>query len=242
MNTAVLRTLNIAKSFSKFHFCPLRFIFSDVANSQPQLTKYNFLKTNNDETLNAVKNCIFVYDDFVNETEENKLLSELENELRRHRYEDSHWDDVCINVYGVIAIHKFRETEKAHWSNDNRAVIERIQKFAFSNDVKKLNYVHVLDLAEDGIIKPHIDSVRFCGRIIAGLSLSSSSVMRLVHEKNKNLSVDVLLKRRSLYVMKDNVRYEFTHEILGNNVSYFNGEHIKKGRRVSIICRCEPEN
>jgi alkylated DNA repair protein alkB homolog 7 len=80
-------------------------------------------------------------------------------------------------------------------------------------------------LAEDGHIKPHVDSVRFCGNTIAGLSLLSDSVMRLIRttesdeiaakdqssndysrtkfEKDENaFYADVLLKRRSLYIMK----------------------------------------
>ena len=66
--------------------------------------------------------------------------------------------------------------------------------------------VHVLELAKDGYIRPHIDSVKvamqkyhcffccqyylqhppsssvqFCGEVIAGVSLLSPSVMRLEH-------------------------------------------------------------
>ena len=53
-------------------------------------------------------------------------------------------------------------------------------------------------------------------------------------------AVDALIKRRSLYVMKDWARFDFTHEILKNEESYFNGEHIFKERRVSVLCRNEP--
>lgn len=44
--------------------------------------------------------------------------------------------------------------------------------------------------------------LQFCGNTIAGMSLLSDSVMRLVDDKNKSLSVDILLKRRSVYIMK----------------------------------------
>ena len=44
--------------------------------------------------------------------------------------------------------------------------------------------------------------LQFCGSIIAGLSLLSSSIMRFVNEKDKDKKADVLLGRRSLYVMR----------------------------------------
>ena len=43
---------------------------------------------------------------------------------------------------------------------------------------------------------------QFCGNTIAGISLLSSSVMRLVHQENKDKYADILLKRRSLYIMR----------------------------------------
>ena len=55
----------------------------------------------------------------------------------------------------------FRETERKHWSPLNTQTIERLQKTAFDpKGTRLLPYVHVLDLAEDGFIKPHIDSSR----------------------------------------------------------------------------------
>lgn len=37
------------------------------------------------------------------------------------------------------------------------------------------------------------------------------------------------------------IRYKFTHEILKNEDSVFCGGLIKKGRRISLICRSEPD-
>ncbi|XP_057658415.1 alpha-ketoglutarate-dependent dioxygenase alkB homolog 7, mitochondrial isoform X2 [Diorhabda carinulata] len=82
---------------------------------------------------------------------------------------------------------------------------------------------------------------RFCGDTIAGLSLLTDSVMRLVNDKNKNLCADILLKRRSLYIMKNFARFDYTHEILSNERSVFKGEKIFKDRRISVICRNEPD-
>ncbi|ETN68080.1 hypothetical protein AND_000083 [Anopheles darlingi] len=189
---------------------------------------------------------MLVVQQFLNETEESGLLGEIEPYLKRLRYEFDHWDD---------AIHGYRETERKHWQPSNRAIIDRIIATAFGGVA--MPYVHVLDLAETGVIKPHVDSVRYCGNIIAGVSLLSDSVMRLVRtndeeqtneeyrqifakERHIKYWADVLLPRRSLYVMRDTARYKFTHEILPSNESQFLQQPVCKSRRISIICRNEP--
>lgn len=186
----------------------------------------------NDEEKAVIKSDMVVMDDFLHEDEEKSLIEELEPHMKRMRYQFDHWDD---------AIHGYRETERLKWNEKNTTIINRVRSLAFPNVSKTLTLVHVLDLAEDGYIKPHIDSVRFCGDIIAGLSLLSNSVMRLVHNKQKEKVVDVLLKRRSLYIMRDCARYDYTHEILSNKLSVFKGAPVKKTRRISVICRNEPK-
>ena len=60
-------------------------------------------------------------------------------------------------------------------------------------------------------------------------------------EKLKEMySVKVLLKRHSLYIMSHSARYDFTHEILKNEESFFKKLKLEKDRRISIICRNEP--
>lgn len=65
--------------------------------------------------------------------------------------------------------------------------------------------------------------------------------MRLVLDLNKDLYADVLLPRRSLYVMKGTARFNYTHEILKNEESVFKGKKVPKDRRISVICRNEPD-
>lgn len=187
-----------------------------------------------------------VLERFVDEPEEQSLLAEIEPYLKRLRYEFDHWDD---------AIHGYRETERKHWYPANRAILDRVVAVAF--DGAAMPYVHVLDLAEEGVIKPHVDSVRYCGNTIAGISLLSDSVMRLVRtndeeqtnaeyrqifsqERHNKYWADILLPRRSLYVMRHTARYKFTHEILPRKESLFRDALIPKTRRISIICRNDP--
>ncbi|XP_077326557.1 alpha-ketoglutarate-dependent dioxygenase alkB homolog 7, mitochondrial [Lithobates pipiens] len=169
--------------------------------------------------------------DFITGEEEEELCGELEPILRKRRYESGHWDD---------AIHGFREIERLQWSPGSSAVLQRVREKAFPPGEAQLSLVHVLDLQKEGYIKPHVDSVKFCGSTIAGICLLSSSVMRLVCVNNPEERVDLLLPRRCLYIISGTARFDFTHEILRNEESFFNGEHVERDRRISVICRNLP--
>ncbi|CAH2272881.1 alpha-ketoglutarate-dependent dioxygenase alkB homolog 7, mitochondrial [Pelobates cultripes] len=169
--------------------------------------------------------------EFISPAEEAALCRELEPILRRKRYESGHWDQ---------AIHGFRETERLQWSLENMAVIQRVRDKAFPPGEAQLSLVHVLDLQKEGYIKPHVDSIKFCGSTIAGICLLSSSIMRLVSVENADERADLLLPRRCLYMLSGAVRYNFTHEILRDEESVFNGERVPRERRISVICRNLP--
>uniref|UniRef100_A0A3P9H6E3 Alpha-ketoglutarate-dependent dioxygenase alkB homolog 7, mitochondrial n=1 Tax=Oryzias latipes TaxID=8090 RepID=A0A3P9H6E3_ORYLA len=168
---------------------------------------------------------------FITEEEEAALLRELEPGLKKKRYEFDHWDD---------AIHGYRETERSSWGPACEDILNRVRSAAFADGRPLLGPVHVLDLDKAGYIKPHIDSVKFCGSTIAGLSLLSDSIMRLVKEDDPNKQLDLLLTRRSLYILRDQARYNFTHEILKDEESVFSGQKVPRHRRISVICRNLP--
>ncbi|XP_036797351.1 alpha-ketoglutarate-dependent dioxygenase alkB homolog 7, mitochondrial isoform X1 [Oncorhynchus mykiss] len=140
----------------------------------------------------------------------------------------------------VEAIHGYRETERAQWGAVCEGVMDRLRAVAFSEGSPLLGPVHVLDLDKAGYIKPHIDSVKFCGSTIAGLSLLSDSVMRLVREDEPAEWLNLFLPRRSLYILRDQARYKFTHEILKDDESLFSGQRVPRHRRISVICRNLP--
>ncbi|GMR34735.1 hypothetical protein PMAYCL1PPCAC_04930, partial [Pristionchus mayeri] len=172
--------------------------------------------------------------DFVSEAEEKSMLDEVEGRLQRLPYEDSHWDE---------AIHLYREREQRVWRKENDEVLARMRECSFPKDSAHLTYVHILDLHADGHIKPHIDSVRYCGDVITGISLLSPCVMRLRHEQRKEeLVVDLHLPRRSLYRLGGIGRYSFTHEVLADAESEFDGQKVVRDRRISIICRDLPKH
>ncbi|XP_012584863.1 PREDICTED: alpha-ketoglutarate-dependent dioxygenase alkB homolog 7, mitochondrial [Condylura cristata] len=139
------------------------------------------------------------------------------------------------------AIHGFRETEKSRWSEASRAILQRVQAAAFGPGQALLSPVHVLDLEPQGYIKPHVDSIKFCGDTIAGLSLLSPSVMRLVHTQDAGQWLELLLEPGSLYILRGSARYDFSHEILRDEESFFGEHRVPRGRRISVICRSLPE-
>uniref|UniRef100_A0AC34GXD4 Alpha-ketoglutarate-dependent dioxygenase AlkB-like domain-containing protein n=1 Tax=Panagrolaimus sp. ES5 TaxID=591445 RepID=A0AC34GXD4_9BILA len=177
-------------------------------------------------------NCT-VIPDFITKNEEDELLKEIEPHMKRLKYEKSHWDD---------AIYLYREREQRKWSEKNTETLSRIAEASFSPETIHLSYIHILDLHKDGHIKPHTDSIRYCGDTISGVSLLSDSVMRLRHKDEKEIYiVDLWLKRKSLYKLTGIGRYDFTHEILAQEDSKFNGIEIPKDRRISVICRDMPQ-
>ncbi|KAI3359976.1 hypothetical protein L3Q82_014307 [Scortum barcoo] len=183
------------------------------------------------ELVLSVGSQVEVRASFITEEEEGALLKELEPGLRKKRYEFDHWDD---------AIHGYRETERLRWGEACEEILTRVRSVAFPEGSPLLGPVHILDLDKAGYIKAHIDSVKFCGSTIAGLSLLSDSIMRLVKEDAPSEWLNLLLPRRSLYILRDEARYNFTHEILKDEESVFNGQRVPRLRRISVICRNLP--
>ena len=71
----------------------------------------------------------------------------------------------CKIVWSCFqAIHGYRETEQKQWNEKNTEILRRVRGTAFEPGALHISYVHVLDLAKEGSIKPHIDSVRVSWR------------------------------------------------------------------------------
>ncbi|XP_062454324.1 alpha-ketoglutarate-dependent dioxygenase alkB homolog 7, mitochondrial [Rhea pennata] len=173
-----------------------------------------------------------VWPRFLSAAEEAALGRELEPLLSRQRYQFDHWDG---------AIQGFRETERGRWGAASRAALERAAAAAFPPAPPPLPLVHVLDLHPGGHVGPHVDSVKFCGCTIAGLSLLSASVLRLVSCRDPHEWLELLLEPGSLYVLRGAARYDFTHEILRDEESFFGGRRVPRGRRLSLILRNAPQ-
>ena len=105
----------------------------------------------NESILQNLETSFRVIPNFITENEEKLMIKEVEPHLKRLIYEKDHWDEAIV---------KFRETERKHWNENNQRTIDRLKSTSFHSEDKLIPYVHVLDLAEDGYIKAHIDSTR----------------------------------------------------------------------------------
>ena len=77
-------------------------------------------------------------------------------------------------------IDRYREREMLSVDDElAEAAVERVRAFLRSEQgVTSFLPPHCIDLAADGgVIRPHIDSIKFSGRVVAGLSLVSAAMV-----------------------------------------------------------------
>jgi alkylated DNA repair protein alkB family protein 7 len=204
-----------------------------------------YIRSAQDRDTSILYPFVKITPDVISQDESEEAVSLVDSKLKRLRYLGNHWDSVITG---------YREVElgPGHAMHDH-PIIRRLQNLIIADHgLMTFRSPHVIDLAGDkGCIGPHIDSVKFSGGIVAGLSLLSTRVMRLrldaefTHNYqdpkyySMPLVLDLLLPPRSLYVLSGPCRYHFTHEILDcddcNHL--FDKELIKRDRRISIILR-----
>ncbi len=134
------------------------------------------------------------------------------------------------------------------------AIISNLKRTISVMYGKKLVFLppHIIDLAPDGFIGPHVDSIKFSGQIIAGVSLMSTRVMRLKYSlkdatyepkclgENPEI-IDIELPPRSLYILAGSFRFNYTHEILLNSMIGENNV-LKKENAAEIHVLKESES
>lgn len=178
----------------------------------------------------------------------------------RRRYERGHWDAVIIDYKEIEIL----DEEDFPGKDVLRRIRNHLQRRHFSYDdengccdATKWLPCHAIDLKKDGQLQAHVDSVRFSGDLVAGLSLLSPSIMRLRPDNSTattsaatNVWVDLHLPPRSLYVLTGPSRYHYTHELLACGSSFCTsavgssdseGERrpiqVHRDRRLSFIFR-----
>ncbi|KAG0330629.1 Alpha-ketoglutarate-dependent dioxygenase alkB 7, mitochondrial [Podila horticola] len=160
------------------------------------------------------------------------------------RYEDGHFD-------GVIT--RYRECSASDWGAPPPAseqgaeqkerqtpseVLQAIKLQYFPQDWKWVA-PHILELeAGKGGIKPHVDHLEASGQVVAGLCLSSTAVMELIHDNDPSRSFRVLLPKGCFYFQRDSVRYQYKHGIpIELEDHQFKGTVYPKEKRISIMLR-----
>lgn len=224
-----------------------------------------------------------MYPGFITEAEGRSLVEEAGRRLKRRRFENGHWDSVITGYREIEFSTPDDQYPRQGLDIDNGATVpsyvKAIQKTrshlenhhfnsrgdcadAFSNNIRWLP-CHAIDLSANGELKPHVDSVKFSGKVVAGVSLLSDAIMRLrpsakeweSDEKDTNHSevsgasdryVDLFLPKLSLYVLSGMSRYSFTHELLPSNTTFeymekkcMLSQHEDKGAEVVERIGCE---
>jgi alkylated DNA repair protein alkB family protein 7 len=201
-----------------------------------------------------------VYPGFLSEEEGQEIVKEVSKRMKRRRFEDGHWDSV-ISKYREIEL--ATPNEVASLSGNTTDIPQYVNTIERTRDLLK-TYVspqltnqitwlpcHAIDLSKDGRLDAHVDSVKFSGGIVAGISLLSDSIMRLRPAKGEWLDdttdensdghyVDLYLPKLSLYCLHGMSRFHYSHELLPSDSVYqLHGKnvHVARGRRLSIIFR-----
>lgn len=199
-----------------------------------------------------------VYPEVLTEDEANMILEDIKGRLRRRRYEKGHWDAVITN---------YKEVELSDLVFDNQEIpniFHRIRQHLASNhllkdenDNRTIHWLpcHAIDLKKEGELNAHVDSVKFSGDLVAGVSLMSPSIMRLIpHKDGEGVDldedakegkdkgwVDMHLPPRSLYAMTGVARYRYAHELLPTNSTFTQPDGteilVERDHRISIIFR-----
>lgn len=163
----------------------------------------------------------------------------------RRRYEQGHWDAV---------IQKYREIELLDEESDSlKPFLQPIRELLESNHSRPESFLdsnaslyfsgswlpcHAIDLHPSGALNAHVDSVRYSGNLVAGLSLLSESIMRLKpSDEAASGYIDLFLPTRSLYVLSGVSRYSYTHELLSSGSLFRSATPVHRDRRFSIIFR-----
>jgi len=87
---------------------------------------------------------------------------------------------------------------------------------------------------------PHTDDIKFWDNWVIGVSFGSGSIARFKGKYNK--IYDLYLPIGSVYIMMNEARYEFTHEILAQKIDEYYGERIERKQRISLTFRTIHEN
>lgn len=127
--------------------------------------------------VNSASFPMIVVPDFISADEEESLIHDVEPQLRRRRFDDGHFD-------GVILHYRERTFAISALSTSSQAVMARAYRLFPEAPAagKHMDSIHAVELARHGEIRNHVDSVKFSGSIVCGISLLSDAIMRLTEE------------------------------------------------------------
>ncbi|EIN07760.1 hypothetical protein PUNSTDRAFT_114229 [Punctularia strigosozonata HHB-11173 SS5] len=141
-------------------------------------------------------------------------------------FEEGHFDRV---------IRRYREMHVSSWPEADALgvtpLLTRLRTLFPMSDTQ----MHLLHLASDGEILPHVDNVEASGSWILGVSLGSTRTLRLERVDDPSDAYQVALPSGSVYLQGPHVRYRYNHAILP--MIFGEGTRSSHGQRMSIMIR-----
>ncbi|KAF9458671.1 hypothetical protein BDZ94DRAFT_1270194 [Collybia nuda] len=140
-----------------------------------------------------------------------------------YEFEEGHYDGV---------IHNFREMHLTCWPQDVNGLLPILTRLHSLCPTPKTQ-THLLHLASQGYIRPHIDNIDASGSWILGVSLGGERILRMEGPTEDHGNFDIVLPSGSVYLQKNAMRFTFKHSIL-------KGESKDTCQRLSIMIRDVP--
>lgn len=192
-------------------------------------------KTNREVTRSnaASINGLKIYYDFISQAEEVQLLQYIDSsewliDLKRR-----------VQHYGYKYNYRARKIEDSAYVGSLpdwlSFLINRLISNSFINF--KPDQAIINEYIENQGIAAHIDCEPCFGDTILSLSLSGPCVMNFERYPNSKEKISLLLEPRTLVLMTGESRYNWYHSIPNCRSDYFNGNKVKRNRRVSITFR-----
>lgn len=171
-------------------------------------------------------------EDFITATEHDLLLTEIDaqpwlNDLKRR-----------VQHYGYKYDYKSRFVDTSMWLGKLPVWASEVARKMLAQDyVKEMPDQVIVNEYQIGQgIANHVDCPPCFTDTVAAITLGSACVMDFTH-KSSRLKLPVLLRPRSLIVMKDEARYDWLHGIAARQSDLFRGRRFPRGRRVSVTFR-----
>ena len=118
-----------------------------------------------------------------------------------------------------------------NWAND---IAIRLKKDGYFNNTP--NQVIVNEYLPGQGISPHVDCEPCFEDTIISLSLASDTTMMFTSEKT-NEKIPVVLRKRSLIILKEDSRYIWKHSIPPRKSDKIDSKTVKRQRRISLTFR-----
>lgn len=195
----------------------------------------NSKPTKRELSLEKVKevNGLRLYPDFIDHRTEKSLIEHIDS---------SQWlNDLSRRVqhYGFKYDYRARKIDNSFYLGKLPNWLNEVAKSIF--DKSFIDFIPdqaIINEYESGQgIAPHIDCEPCFGDTIISLSLGSSCIMNFEKEPHSKNKTEIFVEPRTLLVMKEESRYNWYHGISPRKTDKFNGEAIKRYRRISITFR-----